>query len=383
MFYFGRWKGCWIPPEINQEIQPHQFYNVYDYLIETYYSELKQKLDYSVRTPSVGCFVSYDEEVYHNKENTVDIPEYVLNKPKADRPLLYSTSICTQLIPVKTVFNELLFKSPEVDTNGEDVIYIPEGVETVNCFYSKNMRFKDGTKHDHFQVIVQKLFLLNHERIADKQHLYELILSYIYLLNQRNGGSAKMPKRELFYVVSSAYNRCLVYGVTIELRKQYQFTNPELSATERRSKGLAASQKRKKEISKEIIEMAVNHLKENITPTRIMEFLKEMNIKLGERTVKSYYKEIVESANKYRISNVGITENTAEARDSICPLLYSISICTQLLQKKHRIKPNQTRKLLTEKDAVKLKEMQRQHNKEQNKHTVATIERIRKKFLAA
>ncbi|UAJ13619.1 BT4734/BF3469 family protein [Aquirufa lenticrescens] len=168
--------------------------------------------DYDKNTSDIArpLFISLDPEVFFNYENEIEIPEYYFkNKNLINKkcttgvyktPLTMVRSNCALLedfnpTPIKEVLEQLIFETPVTLINS--IVEFKE-IEYVEIRYGYII--KDGFKHKTFTNIIHKLVYLNPN--SERQ----ILLSYLYYINQSNTGDTQMNEKELIRLFDFVYN---------------------------------------------------------------------------------------------------------------------------------------------------------------------------------
>jgi hypothetical protein len=176
--------------------------------------------DYDTNTSDLArpMFTSLDPEVFFNYENEVVIPEYYFNNKNVihkkrttgvnNNKTIMVRSNCALLdnfnpTPIKEVLEQLIFETPV--TLIDSIVEFKE-VEYVEIRYGYII--KDGFKHKTFTNIIHKLVYLN----PNSQR--QILLSYLYHINQSNTGDVKMNEKELIRLFDFVYNGIKELGRT-------------------------------------------------------------------------------------------------------------------------------------------------------------------------
>lgn len=223
-----------------------------------------------------AMFISYDPELYVNYENEIEVPEYyfettVINKKKCTNGV--HNNICNMIrsncavldpfnpTPIKQVLDQLIFETP---VNVSNAIVDYKEVDYVEIRYGYII--KDGLKRKTFTSIIHKLVYLNPN--ADRQ----ILLSYLYHINQSNTGKVNMNDKELFRLFDFVFNGIKNEGITnIKPKLKRIHYNKDLSPeiNKRHISGLIVGaikqNEKKRKIESAIDEMTNNGIKISIS----------------------------------------------------------------------------------------------------------------------
>jgi hypothetical protein len=177
---------------------------------------LNENIDINAGGIARAMFISYDPNLYYNIDNQIDIPNQLLKKKKYkfENCLLenkntklskvrcdYASQKSFIPVPIKEVLDNLIFETP-VDVDNPVVDYKEVDYVEIRFKYL----IKDTLKHKTFTSMIHKLLFLNPS--ADKN----LILSYLYHINEEHTGYKKMELRELISLFETVYNGITVLG---------------------------------------------------------------------------------------------------------------------------------------------------------------------------
>lgn len=169
-----------------------------------------EKIDGNVKDIARAMFISSDPDLFFNYENEIDIPIELFKtrmskeekcrlkdkKPQSDM-IRFHCAPQEPFIPtpINEVLEQLIFETPvQVDNPVVDF----KEIEFVEVRFK--YLIKDGLKHKTFTNMTHKLMYLN--PTADKQ----LLLSYLYHINESYTGNKKMEQRELIGLFDTVYN---------------------------------------------------------------------------------------------------------------------------------------------------------------------------------
>jgi hypothetical protein len=165
--------------------------------------------DENVKDLARAMFISSDPDVFYNYENEIEIPAILFKKSKFKREncliedknsKVFKLPIdCTLLgsfipTPINEVLAQLVFETPVTVEN--PVVDFKE-VDYVEVRFK--YLIKDTKKHKTYTNMTHKLIFLN--PAADKQ----LLLSYLYHVNEEHTGYKKMELRELISLFDTVY----------------------------------------------------------------------------------------------------------------------------------------------------------------------------------
>jgi hypothetical protein len=177
---------------------------------------VEEKIDTNAGGIARAMFISSDPDLFYNYENELDIPFELFKKSKnkVDNCRLednFSNELMIRIecapqepfspTPVKEVLDQLILETPVLIENPV-VEYIEVNYVEIRFQYL----IKDGLKHKTFTNMIHKLIFLNPN--ADKQ----LLLSYIYHVNEEYTGYKKMELRELIGLFDTVYNGAISLG---------------------------------------------------------------------------------------------------------------------------------------------------------------------------
>jgi hypothetical protein len=168
-----------------------------------------EKIDGNVKDIARAMFISSDPDLFFNYENEIEIPIELFKKSKFKREncliedkksKVFKLPIdCTPLgsfipTPINEVLAQLVFETPVTVEN--PVVDFKE-VDYVEVRFK--YLIKDTKKHKTYTNMTHKLIFLN--PTADKQ----LLLSYLYHVNEEHTGYKKMELRELISLFDTVY----------------------------------------------------------------------------------------------------------------------------------------------------------------------------------
>ncbi len=177
------------------------------YIIESIL--VNEKIDTNAGGIARAMFISSDPDLFYNYENELDIPVELFKKGKnkVDNCLMedkkskvFKVPIdCTPLgsfipTPIDEVLAQLVFETPVTVEN--PVVDFKE-IDYVEVRFK--YLIKDTKKHKTYTNMTHKLIFLN--PTADKQ----LLLSYLYHVNEEHTGYKKMELRELINLFDTIY----------------------------------------------------------------------------------------------------------------------------------------------------------------------------------
>jgi hypothetical protein len=175
-----------------------------------------EKNDENVKDLARAMFISSDPDLFYNYENEIEIPAILFKrKRKEDEKCLmeskksHSDMIridCTPLdsfipTPIDEVLAQLIFETP---VNVENPVVDYKEVDYVEIRFK--YLIKDTLKHKTFTSMLHKLIYLN--PTADRQ----LLLSYLYHVNEGYTGNKKMALRELCGLFEIVYHGATIHG---------------------------------------------------------------------------------------------------------------------------------------------------------------------------
>lgn len=175
-----------------------------------------EKNDENVKDLARAMFISSDPDLFYNYENEIEIPAILFKrKRKEDEKCLMESKKsqsdmiridCTPLepfipTPINEVLTQLIFETPVTVDN--PIVDFKE-VDYVEVRFK--YLIKDGLKHKTFTSMLHKLIYLN--PTADRQ----LLLSYLYHINEGYTGNKKMALRELIGLFETVYYGANVLG---------------------------------------------------------------------------------------------------------------------------------------------------------------------------
>lgn len=155
-------------------------------------------------------FIPYDPDIFYNYENEIEVPDHFFkSKGKKLLDCLLKVEKSSNIrvrsqpapkdpfqpLPISTVLMNLIF---ETQVHVENPIVDFKEVEYVEVRFQ--YLIKDGLKHKTFTNIVHKLMYLN--TYADRQ----LLLSFLYHVNEDYTGDDKMDKRELIRLFDMVFD---------------------------------------------------------------------------------------------------------------------------------------------------------------------------------
>ena len=177
---------------------------------------VKEKIDTNAGGIARAMFISSDPYLFYNYENEIELPVELFKKGKnkvencrLENKLDNNSKIrfhCAPQeafipTPIKEVLDQLIFETP---VNVENPVVDYNEVNYVEIRFQ--YLIKDGLKHKTFTNMIHKLIFLNPN--ADKQ----LLLSYIYHVNEEYTGYKKMELRELIGLFDTVYNGAISLG---------------------------------------------------------------------------------------------------------------------------------------------------------------------------
>ena len=177
---------------------------------------VKEKIDTNAGGIARAMFISSDPYLFYNYENEIELPVELFKKGKnkvencrLEDKLDNNSKIrfhCAPQeafipTPIKEVLDQLIFETP---VNVENPVVDYNEVNYVEIRFQ--YLIKDGLKHKTFTNMIHKLIFLNPN--ADKQ----LLLSYIYHVNEEYTGYKKMELRELIGLFDTVYNGATSLG---------------------------------------------------------------------------------------------------------------------------------------------------------------------------
>lgn len=177
---------------------------------------VKEKIDTNAGGIARAMFISSDPYLFYNYENEIELPVELFKKGKnkvencrLEDKLDNNSKIrfhCAPQeafipTPIKEVLDQLIFETP---VNVENPVVDYNEVNYVEIRFQ--YLIKDGLKHKTFTNMIHKLIFLNPN--ADKQ----LLLSYIYHVNEEYTGYKKMELRELIGLFDTVYNGAISLG---------------------------------------------------------------------------------------------------------------------------------------------------------------------------
>jgi hypothetical protein len=230
---------------------------------------VKEKIDTNAGGIARAMFISSDSNLFFNYDNEIEIPEYyfknknLINKKCTNEVIkpLYNMvhSNCALLepfnpTPIKEVLEQLIFETQVKVINS--IVEFKE-VEYVEIRYGYII--KDGFKHKTFTNIIHKLVYLNPN--SERQ----ILLSYLYHINQSNTGDTQMNEKELIRLFDFVYNGIKDQGrtnVKPQLKRIHYNKDSRSEFDKRRISGLIAGAI-KQNTNKLKIEIAINEIQEN------------------------------------------------------------------------------------------------------------------------
>ncbi len=178
---------------------------------------VNEKIDNNAGGIVRALFISSDPDLFFNYENELDIPIELFKKRKnkvdnncrlEDKNSYYDMIRihCAPQepfipIPIKEVLEQLTLETP-VNVKNPVVDYNEVNYVEIRFQYL----IKDGLKHKTFTSMIHKLLFLNPN--ADKN----LLLSYLYHVNEEYTGNKKMELRELMGLFEIVYNGATFLG---------------------------------------------------------------------------------------------------------------------------------------------------------------------------
>ena len=184
------------------------------YIIDTIL--VNEKIDTNAGGIARALFISSDSDLFYNYENEIEIPieffkqrkknvEKCLMEDKNNRGVMIRID-CTPLesfipTPIDEVLAQLIFETHVTVDNPVVDFKVVDYVE-VRFKYL----IKDGLKHKTFTSMLHKLIYLN--PTADRQ----LLLSYLYHINDGYTGNKKMSIRELLGLFETVYIGATILG---------------------------------------------------------------------------------------------------------------------------------------------------------------------------
>ena len=185
----------------------NDFLNARQYIIDNIL--VKEKIDTNAAGIARAMFISSDPDLFFNYENELDIPiELFKNrKYKVDNCRLEDKKTNGDMIRIHCAPQEPFIPTPIKEVLEQLILETPVIVENPVVDYNEvnyiEIRFqfliKDGLKHKTFTNMIHKLIFLN--PTADKQ----LLLSYIYHVNEEHTGYKKMELGELMGLFETVY----------------------------------------------------------------------------------------------------------------------------------------------------------------------------------
>lgn len=178
----------------------------------------KERIDTNAGGIARAMFISSDPNLFYNYENEIEVPAYyfkdkLLIEKKCSIGVNISNnnmihSNCAVLepfkpTPIKEILEQLIFETPVKVINS--IVEFKE-VEFVEIRYGYII--KNGFKHKTFTNIIHKLVYLNPN--SERQ----ILLSYLYHINQSNTGDIQMNEKELIRLFDFVYNGIKIQGIT-------------------------------------------------------------------------------------------------------------------------------------------------------------------------
>jgi hypothetical protein len=183
----------------------NDFLNARQYIIDNIL--VKEKIDTNAADIARAMFISSEPDLFYNYENELDIPIDLFKKKKVDNCRLEDKKPNGDMIRIHCAPQEPFIPTPIKGVLEQLILETPVIVENPVVDYNEvnyvEIRFqfliKDGLKHKTFTNMIHKLIFLN--PTADKQ----LLLSYIYHVNEEHTGYKKMELRELMGLFETVY----------------------------------------------------------------------------------------------------------------------------------------------------------------------------------
>jgi len=183
----------------------NDFLNARQYIIDNIL--VKEKIDTNAADIARAMFISSEPDLFYNYENELDIPIDLFKKKKVDNCRLEDKKPNVDMIRIHCAPQEPFIPTPIKGVLEQLILETPVIVENPVVDYNEvnyvEIRFqfliKDGLKHKTFINMIHKLIFLN--PTADKQ----LLLSYIYHVNEEHTGYKKMELRELMGLFETVY----------------------------------------------------------------------------------------------------------------------------------------------------------------------------------
>jgi hypothetical protein len=203
-----------------------------------------EKNDENVKDIARAMFISSDPDVFYNYENEIEIPAILFKRKRKENEKCLKESKkshsdmiridCTSLdsfipTPIDEVLAQLIFETP---VNVENPVVDYKEVDYVEVRFK--YLIKDGLKHRTFTSMLHKLLFLN--PTADRQ----LLLSYLFHVNDGYTGNKKMSLRELIGLFETVYYGANVLGnsnVKPDIKRIHYNKNCEANFSKRKVSG--------------------------------------------------------------------------------------------------------------------------------------------------
>lgn len=287
-------KGLFFYVKVNTLPHRNNFEMVYDHLAQEYFSEIGNLLDANVRYASTAHFVPYDPELFYEPSRVAALPESVLIvQPEPEKKAKSNSTTRTYkkrwCVPIKEVRETLHFNLMRPDIDGQEFVHVAH--KKLQSWHPKVI--KDGQKRTTFRRIIRELYAIN-KQLFSVEELDVFIFSFIHYLNCRHTAMQPMNDDQLQYIFDSTFEQCKK-GKHAPIRISKLAIDHTLPVDEKMKIAYKQNGIIRKNKSIERIRQAVEAIEwsgKKATQKAVLNYLADSNDKVGERTIKTYWKEI-------------------------------------------------------------------------------------------